>query len=198
NVAPTSIHYAAANDTLYVLSSGCFEDSGSALARRSHGVEAIQLDSMTSSIRLSPPADAFYGRLLWTPSGALIQSFAGFTEQWNRWNPTETALGELVTFMPSSVTHDGDGNLFGLEVDSSGAAPKITLVQISADTGARSVIAEDPFQSGLPFTSSSAYRPSRPRDGLRTATLAPSTPSSSGLGLGPATQVRQAQLHSPL
>src|SRR5690606_4291195 len=29
NVAPTSIHYAAASDTLYVLSSGCFEDSGS-------------------------------------------------------------------------------------------------------------------------------------------------------------------------
>jgi len=159
NVAPTSVHYAVETDTLYLLSSGCFEDKGSGLTRRSHGVEAIKLDSMTSSVVLSPPADAFYARLLWTPSGALIQSFVGFTEQWHRWNPTETLLGELVAFMPSSVAHDDQGNIYGLEEDSSGGGTKITLVQVAADTGARSVIAEDPFTSGLPFISGSAYRP---------------------------------------
>lgn len=157
HVAPTSTHYAASTDTLYVLSSGCF--SGSAGTRTNLGVNAIKLSDLTQSEALAPTGDAFYATMLWNPEGALIQSFAGFTEEWRTWKPTESALGALVSFVPGSATTDGEGTLYGVDSIFDGSNTTFEVVSVDATSGTRSVIVSNPFTTTLEYTGSSSYRP---------------------------------------
>ncbi|MCA9627232.1 MAG: hypothetical protein KC766_06185 [Myxococcales bacterium] len=157
HVAPTSVHYVESSDTLYVLSSGCFGNGAS--ARSSLGVNAIKLSDLHQTEALAPAGDAFYSTLLWNPDQVLLQSFAGFTEEGHSWNTTDSTLGAQVSFVPDAATTDGQGTLYGVDTVSDGTNTTFEVVRVDAATGARSVIAQNPFTSGLGYTGSSTFRP---------------------------------------
>ncbi len=157
HVAPTSVHYSESDDTLYVLSSGCFQNGAS--GRSALGVNAIKLSDLSQKEALSVAGDVFYSTLLWNPEVTLVQSFAGFTEEWHQWKSSETALGMLVDFVPGSATSDGQGMVYGVDTVSDGTTTTFQVVGVNPTSGARKVITEDPFTSGLGYTSGSTYRP---------------------------------------
>ncbi|MEZ4370430.1 MAG: hypothetical protein R3B07_06375 [Polyangiaceae bacterium] len=157
HVGPTSVHYSAADDTLYILSSGCF--GSGATERSALGVNAIKLSDLSQTEALKPTGDAFYSTLLWNPDAALIQSFAGFNEEWHSWRATDSALGALVSFVPGSATTDGNGTLYGVDTVSDGTTTTFEVVSVDASNGTRSVLVQNPFTSALSYTSGSAYRP---------------------------------------
>jgi hypothetical protein len=147
-VSPGDIAWDASSGKLLVLANGCSNtvDGGTVVVH--HGIEAINLATGASQLLYAPTSQDYLSQLvLLGPGSALVQSFAGFTGQWNRWDLTSPTLGAAIAGVPSGAVAESLDTLLGIRkaLAADGGPAGYDVVRYHVSTGGTSLVVQNPL-----------------------------------------------------
>ena len=149
---PVDLSLDPTGQRLLILSAGCF-DKGKK-TRAHHGIEAVNITNLQSSILLNPSEPDFLSRLIYLGGNqALVQHFdSTFKEFWSRLELGKT-FGPNLKEPPTAAVWDKKGSLFGTRVTS---AKTTELVEFSLSQETHKVLLANPYTLAKAKTSSAA------------------------------------------
>lgn len=137
-VNPVDAALDVSEDRLLVLSAGCFAPADGGAVRVSHGVEAVDLGTGTTSTLYAAPNQDFLSRLLLRGSGqALVNTFdPSFGEHWYPWATVQPSFGAELSGVPAAPSLEDEGHLLGVSITTTDAGSNVEVVRydIAAQT----------------------------------------------------------------
>ena len=152
-VAPADVAVDVSGRRALLLANGCGSPvpvDGGGYERVNDGVEAVNLDTLHTSVLFTPTSQDFFSRvLLLANDSALLQSFndVGATV-WNKWVPSSPSLGDAISGVPDYAVAEAPDSLVGVFI--TGKHARIARYSVSTQR-ARTVVSS-PWVDNFKYT----------------------------------------------
>jgi hypothetical protein len=155
-VAPADVAVDVSGRRALLLANGCGSPpdvDGGDYERVLDGVEAVNLDTLATTVLFTPTSEDFFSRLVLLGSdSALLQSFGNLGAVWNKWAPSSPSLGAVIAGVPDQAVVEGPDSLLGVFI--TGTHARVARYSVSSQTG--DTVVSSPWAGTFKYTASVA------------------------------------------